>query len=807
MALFHDSAIVGASGQAGGAQYKIERSLRFNSADSAYLNRTPASAGNRKTWTWSGWVKRSAVGSGDQMLFSTGTTGATTSAVIFFRNDAFVFSTLSADILATSALFRDPSAWYHFVVLFDSTQAAASARLRFFVNGSEISQFSIDARLTQISQNTDYGFNLNQVHEIGRFTFDSSRYLNGYLADVHFIDGQALTPTSFGEFDTNNIWQPKAYTGTYGTNGFQLKFADNSNNTATTLGKDTSGNGNNWTPNNLSVTAGAGNDSLVDSPTNYGTDTAAGGEVRGNYCTLNPLAKGSALTLSNGNLDLSDSGSASPVVGSTFAVNSGKWYYEVTLGNQFSYIGLSAPTVLSTSVSFLGAISGQIVFNTGTTSFSWIDGVVYNYSTASSCTTGDVIGVALNFDTGVLTFYKNGVSQGQFGTNVLTGRTLTPAFKSNTSTSASFNFGQRTFAYPLSGFKALCTQNLPTPTITNGATVFDAKLYTGNGSTQTISGLGFSPDFVWLKARNNSFVHGLFDTVRGASRFLVSNSTVAELVNEVDGFLSAFNSDGFTLSAGTNSSNTFNSNAGTQVAWCWDAGSSTVTNTQGSITSQVRANASAGFSIATFTGPTSGTSTVGHGLNIAPGLIITKVRNLTGGGWVVYHSSIGATGSLALNSTAATDTNIGYYNNTAPTSSVFSLGSFYAISPTPYDFLAYCFAPVAGYSSFGSYTGNGSTDGPFVYTGFRPKFVLVKGSSTVSEWWINDSVRSAYNQTANNLVPNSSAAEYTANDFNSIDILSNGFKMRNTNNSSNANGNTYIYAAFAESPFQFSRAR
>jgi hypothetical protein len=231
--------------------------------------------------------------------------------------------------LISTPVYRDASAWYHIVWSLDTTQATASNRMKLYVNGAEVTTFGTDNR-SSLTQNSDQAINQAAVHYIGGQT-----YLNAYLADIHFIDGQALTPSSFGEFDTNGVWQPIDASGlTFGTNGFHLPFSDNS--TAAALGTDTSGNGNTWTVNNLSVTAGSGNDSLVDTPTSYGTDTGAGGEVRGNYCTWNPLAN-TAGALSNGNLQLGGTSGASVRCNSTLAISSGKWYFESTLTNASAY--------------------------------------------------------------------------------------------------------------------------------------------------------------------------------------------------------------------------------------------------------------------------------------------------------------------------------------------------------------------------------------------------------------------------------------------------------------------------------------
>jgi len=240
------------------AGYQIERSLRFNSADSAYLSRTPASAGNRKTWTWSGWVKRSALGT--TQFLEVAYTGATTRSIIYFSSDNALSyfdqtsGSTNASIITTS-LYRDVSSWYHIVIAIDTTQATSSNRAKLYVNGAQITSFST---ATYPSQNFDTLFNATNNHNLGCSETAGTAHFSGYLTEVNFIDGQALTPSDFGETDAaTGVWKPKRYTGTYGTNGFYLNFSDNSNTTAATLGKDSSGNGNNWTPNGFSVAADA----------------------------------------------------------------------------------------------------------------------------------------------------------------------------------------------------------------------------------------------------------------------------------------------------------------------------------------------------------------------------------------------------------------------------------------------------------------------------------------------------------------------------------------------------------------------
>jgi hypothetical protein len=336
-----------------------------------------------------------------------------------------------------------------------------------------------------------------------------------------------------------------------------------------------------------------------------------------------------------------------------------------------------------------------------------------------------------------------------------------------------------------------------------------ATLYTGTGtsSARSVTGVGFQPDFVWGKGRSVASQHNLFDAVRGSGKRLISNSTAAEETNAAFGYLSSFDSDGFSTLAGSTNNENWNQTSATYVAWSWKAGGTAVSNTAGTITSSVSANTTAGFSVVTYTG-TGVNATVGHGLGVAPSLVICKTR-AAAQGWAVYHISSGATKYLLLNSTIAATTDANAWNNTAPTSSVFSVSIGSGTGGLTSAYVAYCWAPVAGYSAFGSYTGNGSADGPFIYTGFRPRFLMIKRTDTAgNNWVILDTSRDTYNAAGLYLYPNLSAAEddYRAS-TGPIDILSNGLKQRSTLSNVNASGGTYIYACFAENPLRYSNAR
>jgi hypothetical protein len=579
------------------------------------------------------------------------------------------------------------------------------------------------------------------------------------------------------------------------------------NSTAAALGTDYSGNSNTWTVNNLSVTAGAGNDSLVDTPTSYGTDTGVGGEVRGNYATLNPLWCNSNITLSNGNLDLSSTTLAWKSVSSTIAIpTSGKWYFEVLQTVATSYLNVGVVPVGFTLSNHPGSTS---------TSWSWQSSAAkWNSSQTSwgsATTNGDIIMIAVDRDSGKIWAGANGTwfSSGNpaSGTNEmfsgLGSDVLVPAIGVYDITSCVMNFGQRAFAYTApSGFKALCDTNLGDPVVAKPNELMDVALWTGNGSTQTISGLGFSPDLVWLKGRSLTSNHRLYDQIRGATKSIYSDLTDPEGTESTG--LTAFTSDGFSLGGQAG----HNQNASTYVGWAWDAGTSTVSNTAGSITSQVRANPTAGFSVVTYTGNGTSGATVGHGLGVALNMMIIKKRSSTGR-WEVYLKVLGPTLYLEMDVTnGAGGPYSGLWNNTDPTSTVFSIGNDSGVNSIGGTYVAYCFSSVVGYSSFGSYVGNGSSDGPMVWTGFRPRWILTKRyDGGVNGWGIFDALRPGYNLTDSFLQPQSSGAESTGASAYSIDILSNGFKVKGTDAFVNQSAGTYIYAAFAENPFQYARAR
>lgn len=1017
----------------------VNNSLRFRSSASAYLNRTPSTTTNRQIWTWSAWVKQ---GNALNSIFSTNASDNNSYNYFGFSSDSFrlyQWNGSSYDFqFITTPVYRDPSAWYHFVIQVDTTQSTAANRVRFYVNGVQVTAFSTN---TTPSQNLNtYVNNSSYSHLLCRNPAGSSTYFDGYLAEVNFIDGVALTPSSFGTTDIYGVWQPIPYTGSYGTNGFYLPFLDkatatfagsfngstqyldvaqdaafsfgtgdftveawvnanswnasanpivalgngavgggspiysgwairydtnanglgfyrfdgtetylttgvalntgqwhhiavsrtssvlkifingtqaysasnttsynnvntnslkiggnwtvggptttylngqisnvrivkgtglytanfippvanltavsgtslltlqgstivdnspnaftiNNYNSVTTstqnvfdgasITSDQSGNANNWTPNNLNLSAvGVTYDSMKDVPTNTNSNTA-------NYCTWNPLDKGT-VTVTNGNLSAVSAADTHAIRASMGLPLSGKFYWETTVSG-LGY-GSSLGIANATSILTTGASSPETrtyqwgswfnTFNSGIVQYGTNQTLTggTNWSGASQLAANDVLMIAVDMDNGSMWVGKNGTWFNSSGTanpatntdprwTGLTGTTWFPYYSGYGSVSpvtANINFGQQPFTYtPPSGFYPLNTYNLPTPTILDGDQYMDVGLYTGTGSATALPVSGPpNPDFVWIKSRSNALSHSLLDRLRDAtdpfSIRLYSNNTNAEY--DYGSSLLSTTSTGFNLTTTDNDHNTLNY---TYVAWQWKANGSGSSNTQGTITSTVSANTTAGFSIVTYTGNGSN-STIGHGLGVAPSFIIAKARN-SAQRWTVYTAALGNGYYGYLNETFAFDTaNASLRWNTAPTSSVFGVGTSVDVNNNTTTYVAYCFSQVAGYSAFGSYTGNGSTDGPFIYTGFRPRYILWKNTSAVSGWGIRDTSRNPSNVANLELGANTADAEITGQ---GIDILSNGFKMRTADSWYNSNGATYIFMAFAENPFKIARAR
>jgi hypothetical protein len=796
--------------------YEIGQSLRFNDDDSAYLSRTPASNGNRKTFTFSFWTKLSN-STYEPVFGSRGSPTVTRFEIGFYLGKLFIQnnngSSWNLD-MTSSALFRDFSAWYHIVFAVDTTQATSSDRVKLYVNGVNQS-FSIT---TSPSLNLDLDCMITTATSYVGTDGGGVQYYDGYMSDYYFIDGQALDPTSFGEFKSG-VWIPKSYSGSYGTNGFYLDFGNSGS-----LGADSSGNGNNWTPNNLAAT-----DQVIDSPTN-------------NFCTLNPLSVGTncsptPMTLSEGNLkgyfDRSSSG-GTWAIGTSQIPNSGKWYAEFVI-TSFSAglpsFGIS-DVIQNSSITSPQNTRSYNANNGYKLSFNASGSVVVNTAYGAAYTTGDIIGIAVDMDAGEIEFYKNNSSQGVAFTDLITSGinwTFSIGGTGGNSSTSLANFGQDSsfagnktrqgntdargigdFYYaPPAGYLALCTANLPDPAIDPAQDdvpedYFNTVLYAGNSSTQAITNVGFQPDLNWIKCRNSTAEHFLHDSVRGKDAvsgnyyYLISSLTAAEAVQSDNDGVNSFDSDGFTL--GYTNSTSWNQSGSTYVAWNWLAdNTSGSTNTDGTITSTVSANQKAGFSIVSYTGST-GNYTFGHGLSVAPEIVLIKNRSASANWFVITD----ATGSWNYGHLNLTDALLSAAQTANSTVVNLNNNVYNWYNTNGDNYIAYCFHSVEGYSKFGSYTGNGSTDGPFVYTGFRPAFVMAKNTDAASQWIMFDAERDIDNPTQARLRANASNTEAAQTVF---DFLSNGFKLRATGTDLNDSGNNYIYMAFAEMPFKYSNAR
>lgn len=811
-------------GSSGGLQ--ISNSVRLRASASAYFSRTFGAPTDNLKWTWSGWVKRGTLGA-IQTLFGQHTDSNNRSELWFDASDKLSLYCFIAGVNAftaqtTAAVYRDPSAHYHVQLVWDSANGTAANRLILYVNGVSAAGFSGSG----VTVNQPSLINSAAAHYHMRSIINST-YSDGYLSDVYFVDGQALTPSSFGETNSDGVWVPKAYSGTYGTNGFHLDFKDAAVTAGSNagLGKDVSGNGNYWTTNNISVTAGVTYDSMVDTPTN-------------NYATLNPIdlyggAETSNAVAANANLSFTVA-SGNAMLLSSIAVSSGKWYFEAfTQAGTIAGILFGVAKTTSARHNYVGfgtdswALYPAGSCNKMTNNSGAGSGTSY---IGTSALAGEVCCCAVDMDAGKIWWrLKDGVWGGAAGGDPvagtgeafsgLTGPAHLAASGNNTGT-IGVNFGQRPFTYtPPTGFKALCTANLPAVAIPNPREHFDAYTYTGaNATTAGVAGdssvksgiVQFAPDLVWLKNRGAALNNVLRDTLRGAFE-LYTNSTTneqsADPATNSFGYIKSLDATGFTIGRGNNVGTPWrelDESGYTYAAWLWKANGAGSSNTDGDITTKngsvatvVSANQTAGFSVVSFTCQTSAVNaTVGHGLGIVPSLVIVKPR--TGSvPWTVWHSGIANTEYLVLNTAAAKATAATYWNSTTPTTSVFTLGTSWNSAGTA---VAYCFAEIAGYSKFGSYVSNNVADGPFVFCGFSPKWLLIR-SAAAGHWILVDAARNTYNVLSNSLAPNSPNAENGTVGGVLIDFTATGFKVRCAVNADiNYGSAVNIFAAFAEFP-------
>jgi len=807
----------GAGESASGSFYNgvITSSLRFNEVSDSRLDSPSFASDGGDTWTWSAWVKLCDQGT-RQCLFGR----AGNNAGLYFNDTVntfkFQFNDDGAVVCTAPALRRDPSAWYH--VAFNGNGTIN----KLWVNGVE-QTFDSNPNLGKINEAV--------VHKIG-FGISTTYSYDGQMADVNFVDGTALDYTAFAEFK-NGILIPKEPSVTYGDNGFRLQFKGTGTSANSSgIGADTSGNDSHFSVVNLNA-----HDVLTDSPEN-------------NWCTFSPLhfrASGGMPTLTEGNLKFGADGLASSfgVAFTTFNLTSGKWYAELrTTGNTSASVGVI-------NVGHYGhdkflvqnpqnETGNWTLFMDGTDTKSRLNGSLAdpNYTAFNNT---QVLGIALNADDKELSFFVDGTLQTGLGSSgvidISTGGSVKDdwSFQAGTFNGSAvvfhWNFGQDssfggtetatsnsdgngigTFhTAPPSGFLAVCSANLPELTIgpnsgddEQAEDYFETVLYTGNSTDDRTVAVNFAPDWVWLKSRSTSggSVHSHFqlDTNRGATNFLKSDTNAA--ASDDAATLKAFTSTGFTLGNG----DVINDTGTSYVAWNWKAnGGTTSTLTGGTINSTVQASTKAGFSIVSYTGNATNNATVAHGLSSAPEFVITKSTGATGNWQILTNitSDYEEGDNIELNNDGA----VGNSANVtfAPTSTLWKMqgGQAGNVAVTQ---IAYCFHSVEGYSKCSSYIGNGNVDGAFVFTGFRPAFIIMKCASNGStNWFIIDNKRDTDNEVRNDLKPNTAAVE-TAN-TNFLDFLSNGFKLRTTGAAVNGDGRIILYVAFAEAPFKYANAR
>ena len=816
----------------------IERSLRFRAGSSPKLTRTFGSHTSGTTKTISFWMKRGSLGAteGMQNIFCTALSGYIEGRLRINSDDTLQFEDrdssggTSDGRRQTTAKLRDVTAWYHIILALDSTQGTEADRAKIYINGT---QAAISADRT-ISQNYSFSFMRSSAENyIGEGTNEGSQ-LDAYLAEVNFIDGQQLDPSYFGFTDSQTgMWMPKRYEGTYGNNGFHLEFKDNSS--TSTLGKDTSGNQNDFSSSGMSVALGTADDSMIDTPTN-------------NFPTLNPSNRSSGPTLDFGNLYFFyNYKPASKTCRATFRLpKSGKYYWEwenneassnpgrwqaglmnvvnedSQNGTNYDITGYNDADIVSYSY------GGSIWFGTTHTSGSW-DGTTRSWfrpqrcAWAVDCDTGNVWLGRVADDATTQWWASNGSATGN------PSKLLNPTGQidkdkthehlpfisfheggsaNSTGFAIDVNFGQHAFKGTVpDGFKTLSTANIPPDptinTIVRPQRHFDTLLYSGTGSSNIVGGLEFKPDFLWVKCRTGTGNHLLIDSIRGGTKSLDANNTDVE--SSAANRDMTFYPDGMRWNS---NSLTCNENSQTYVAWCWKAGGAAVSNSDGTITSSISVNQEAGFSIVSYTGNGTAGATVGHGLGKKPAWILL-IRRDSADNRYIYHQQINSGSNPEQHYSelnfhgGATDSNK-IHNDTAPTTSVFSLSNDNASNGNTYPYIAYCWAEIPGYSKFGEYRANGvDTNGPYIHLGFRPAWVMIKSMSlSNSDWTIFDNKRNTVNPTNIHLAANQNHADGSDN-YEVVDFLSNGFKITGLSGSGINYNTSYpkvIYMAFAEKP-------
>ena len=825
------SLIANGAGESGASNFYngvVTTSTRFDHGSSAYLSFTPSSTGDRKVWTWSGWIKRTSLSSGEHYIYSSWDGSGNGYNAFYFSGDklATYFDPNNNYGTISDRMFRDVSSWFHIVHQVD----AANTSQKVWVNGVEQTLSS-----GRNPANNNYQTNTSgRPMIIGKHAWGTSSYNNMQLAEVNYMDGQKYQASDFGE-TKNGVWIAKEPSGiTYGTNGYRLQFNQTGVGTASTstVGADTSGNTNHFTSSGIVASDCA----MPDCPEN-------------NFCTLNYNRTGQVANLKNGALTYKDSATGGPRASvGTFGATSGKWYFEVRLDNDLYSTMCGFMDVSQYAGSHLATDTAK-----GTGYLGWDErGYLYPDQTGSvltghDYTTDDIVSFAIDIDAGKAFIRKNSdsflasadPSDGSNPNHTFTaGQPMTPFIASYRSAEYTLNCGQdSTFGgqetatthadsngfgqfhtAPPSGYLALCTANLPEPTIgpnsdTQADDHFKTVIYNGSNSAQTIT-TGLQPDWIWIKVRSLTGYHNITDTSRGITRELYANTTDDE---ENNGRIESSSTTGFTFPS-TEYGYT-NENGQTFVSWNWHANGGTATasgsESGNTLAYSAQANTTAGFSIVTYTGNGANNAdvTINHGLGVAPDMVIIKNRT-NANRWQTWHKDLSADGTYTTKNVLLNVTNA----ESAYSDQIKSVSSSAVIvrsddsngngnvNKDSSNYVAYCFAEVEGYSRFGKYEGNGDANGSFIYTGFKTAFVMVKNIDAAKHWMMFDTERQYNGQGGQYLFANADYAVGTDSSL-SFDFLSNGFKARGTDSNNNTSGQTYIYMAFAEAPFKYANAR
>jgi len=771
--------------------------------------------------------------------------------------------------LKTQAEFRDSSAWYNIIVACDTTQSGAN-KAKIYINGVLVTDWHDSSHDEYPNDDSTFQFGNNVAHRIGSLSYSTTQLFDGYMAETNFIAESQVAYTEFGELK-NGVWIPKRYAGSYGGNGFRLQYADDvvtapeSEGTVEddNIGRDSSGEHNHWTASSGIV---ASDCAIPDCPENNFATM--------NPLSPFQVYNSNNVAYANGNLNLVHSGQSYAFTASNFAVKKGKWYAEMRFNTNSSgevlMVGIAEANMETyytgenndphTTAGTIWYVSdGAGYYDGSSVAHGAFSGSVA-WGAHNVTSPGFVIGIAIDLDSGTrtVTFTKDGGSS--FSKNLTSNFTDHIVFANNAYSGTgggnknwTWNFGQdSTFggletatsnadgnghgkfhsAVP-SGYLALCSANLDDSIF---ATIgpsqseqainhFGILTYTGNGSGprtivsgDTGNGIGgeidFKPDWLWVKSRNTGYYHGTWDSSRTNKSALYPNENDDEDTSTA-GTIGSLNTNGFTT-PNVGSGGFINIGSSTYVAWNWKAnGGSTSSHSSGDNSanhaSVSQANQTAGFSIVTYTGDTSGNPTkMNHGLGKTPRMIIVKSRSAAGS-WAIYHENMNPSTSYNhamfldtdADKTSAANSQWGG-NAMVLNDNLFSVNNSTETNTNSTTYVAYCFAEVEGFSKFSSYTGNGSDDGAFVYTGFRPAFLMTKLVGAGENWHIFDSTRSTSNVTISRLIADDVTAEN--NNDSILDFLSNGFKFREDNAGWNGSG-TYIYMAFAEAPFKYANAR